>query len=652
MPVGTGFHNTSRSFCVLTVRQCGKQFKDSRFIEYNFFNQHLKNQHANLREEVGAIIDDQDTLQSVKLRQVQELVCRATLRGTLQDHGFRFMVKDTDKWKRTVRRVIFNVRHGLSFVSSDDILSKQAFAAGCGCGNGCASCSVYTREYQRQVAPEIAMALTNIIRNEFAEQGILQLSTTADGWSANNGDKFMAITGHYTTPGFEVRCFLLDFFRIPFGLGDHRTLRTAIEQSIETWKTGHPKLADVKDFIASITTDNESATTLAAAEFMGPGAEEDTCFAHTVNLAARKLLAESAVQTLITKVKKCCTLLLHSQAKHAVDVSNSLRKPITGCDTRWTGDYLMLRRYQELYPHIERAAEKGRLDNYDTAQWCLGEEEKALMNTLIVLMRPLEEVIRLSEGENYVSLAFVPQWINDVLHALVDDANDCKVAKGLRKRLREDFARRMQKYLVAKYRQPTDSDSDSDNDFNNGAAPIADASAALCCAALHPRFFHLPWLSDDEREIVDKVIERLALEHMDSIARNSPDAARTSTLKEYFKAFLQEHPQLDTDPNVVASFWARPIMTYHPVQPVARCLLAIPATSAPSERVFSCAGFVQDRGRCLAPASLRARTLIRFNFRHAGPATTLVDRVYRELLHRGSLGAVEKNVGDGEIVTK
>lgn len=151
--------------------------------------------------------------------------------------------------------------------------------------------------------------------------------------------------------------------------------------------------------------------------------------------------------TLIASVKKCCTLLLHTRAKLAVDVSNSLKKPITGCDTRWTGDYLMFRRYQELYPRIERAAEKGRLDNYDTARWCLGEEEKALMNTLIALMRPQEEIINLSEGENYVSLAFVPQWINDVQQALVDYGNDCEVAKGLCKRLREDFSRRMGKYL-------------------------------------------------------------------------------------------------------------------------------------------------------------------------------------------------------------
>ena len=140
-------------------------------------------------------------------------------------------------------------------------------------------------------------------------------------------------------------------------------------------------------------------------------------------------------------------------------------------------------------------------------------------------------------------------------------------------------------------------------------------SSAVLSAALDPRFWKLSFLSESQQAKLLDVLVQLAstdnsadsssidagktmeppmkkrisvLDHLLSDDKQDEDA---STLDEV-KSYLQEHPiKCKEDP---LCWWKMNGSRFSHLEPLARRYLAIPATSTPSERVFSVAGIVVD----------------------------------------------------------
>lgn len=138
---------------------------------------------------------------------------------------------------------------------------------------------------------------------------------------------------------------------------------------------------------------------------------------------------------------------------------------------------------------------------------------------------------------------------------------------------------------------------------------------SLKAAALHPLHGHLPFLSSEMKSKVWESLEKECSlyytdipshqwEHYHSMCKSSLKLVRTEFEN------LENHENWKKNQNFSALIWWRDQAYLNLLFPVVKMMLIIPATSAPTERLFSGAGHVQKRYN-LNPENLEAYTLIR-----------------------------------------
>ena len=95
--------------------------------------------------------------------------------------------------------------------------------------------------------------------------------------------------------------------------------------------------------------------------------------------------------------------------------------------------------------------------------------------------------------------------------------------------------------------------------------------------------------------------------------KNTEDSPVTEELtKAMFKSLRMHFEQATFDPHLNPLEWWGKQTFFSPLFPVAKELLAIPATSVPSERVFSCASFLKQASRAsMTPSVLEQMVIIR-----------------------------------------
>jgi len=144
----------------------------------------------------------------------------------------------------------------------------------------------------------------------------------------------------------------------------------------------------------------------------------------------------------------------------------------------------------------------------------------------------------------------------------------------------------------------------------------------VLAAALDPRFRKLSFLSNAEHSEVHEILVEKAssgdcscsdtsdmptiknkkLSVLDRLLGEDVDKDKSSNVTEEVALYLQEHPiKRSEDP---FACWHGNASRFPHLAVVACCYLAIPATSTPSERVFSVAGIVVDKRHCALTADM------------------------------------------------
>jgi zinc finger BED domain-containing protein 1 (E3 SUMO-protein ligase ZBED1) len=234
-------------------------------------------------------------------------------------------------------------------------------------------------------------------------------------------------------------------------------------------------------------------------------------------------------------------------------------------------------------------------------------------------LKPFAQATDIAGGEKYPTLSLIPVLVNIIRSTLStnNSKNEGEIVQELKAAL-----------LMA-----------LDNRFSK---LFTESSLALKAAAIHPLYGSLPWVSEEVKDAVwEGLLEEALLFHQPpqnpSVLRPiiPPEMVKISLqgLRAFFTQNEKKLAATATEKNMTAIdfalFWWKTVgsISYPHLTDLAKALLAIPATSVPSERVFSIAGWLFSQRR----RNMTAENLEDFIFIHEN---ALAPERLLELIHQ------------------
>ena len=313
--------------------------------------------------------------------------------------------------------------------------------------------------------------------------------------------------------------------------------------------------------------------------------EHHSCFAHTLNLVVKDGLAKAG--QLGSVIKKCSKLVSFvRKSTIATDVLKGQKRLQTDNETRWNSQLKMIRSVL--------AVQESKLSELDGAVK-LTMHDRNILHDLVEILQPFEEATDSAQVSCVPSAGYVLPCVRGLNHHMqhVTSKYSCSLISALKVSL----DRRMAYY-----------------EENN---------VYVLAAILDPRF-KLRWCLESEKDyyteiLVDatKQIAPMSAEGETSLPNpqptGPPPCKKTKSLFSFMpetsssqQANLTSDHQVDdylranTEPMDTnpANFWKEHMKKYPVLAKLAKECLAVPASSAPVERLFSIAGKVFTPERC------------------------------------------------------
>ena len=400
--------------------------------------------------------------------------------------------------------------------------------------------------------------------------------------------------------------------------GEH--VSQLLDEAVKEWRLpvihGNPPLV----------TDNASNMVKAAELF---GSLRVPCYAHTLNIAVQKCLSVRRANQLLAKIRRIVSFFHRSniatnilKAKAEVLELPQL-KLISDVSTRWNSAYDMLARFLDMQVAIFatlRSKEVGKSTDVS-----ISDEDLVFAEEMIQFLKPLKDVTVMLCSEHNPTVSVIMPLHSQLLNKLLAESeSDSPCVREMKSLARTS--------LQSRYKN---------------VQPVLSM-----CSALDPRFKMLPYLSDEDKIKVysDVVIEAVHVNGI-KIVKDEPEEdqqvlpsepplpslptepgsstdiplipeakkikvepeptpAKDSVLSEIFgdvyvvavepakpplalvEAEVQQYKScppvaLDVHP---LQWWKDQALKFPILSRVAKKYLCIPATSVPSERVFSAAG--------------------------------------------------------------
>ncbi|XP_055904236.1 zinc finger BED domain-containing protein 4-like [Eupeodes corollae] len=349
----------------------------------------------------------------------------------------------------------------------------------------------------------------------------------------------------------------------------------------------------IREKVVAIVTDNAAAMKKTV-ELLK--LRHSSCFAHCINLTVQDCLKVESFSTILSKIKAIVTFFHSStlacdKLRIAQKTSNKPElKLIQEISTRWNSSYYMMKRIMEIRSEVAIA-----ISQCQKAPSFLTAENFTAIQEIVRLLEPFDVATATISGESYVTSSLVIPLIRGISVKLSSLENSLTTIEG-----REVF-------------------HSLNNSINMRLKPFNTRTLNMISTLLDPRFKKTGFRTTQEADNASQILQREYAAIIASSAQRAevpvPVPAPSTSSTECTSndlLFLSNQQQYQISTPVSDSiidlrqYFEKPLIASH--QPIleywdksnnmlrvmANKYLCCPATSVPSERIFSKAGQIMN----------------------------------------------------------
>ncbi len=440
-------------------------------------------------------------------------------------------------------------------------------------------------------------------------------AATTDLWTSERGGGLPCIsfTVHYLTPDWQLESHCLETQFFP---EDHsaENITEFFENMLEEWEIN-------KTDLVSITTDNATNMTKAFEGFpdlwLG-------CFGHNLNLAISEALK---IQRVDTAVKACRHLVQGfspswKRKRVLREKQAALTLPqkalIHDVVTRWGSTYKMLERFisQQQAVCATLAAERG--------VWHLMPKDTdiTVMEQLCQLLDPLSKFTDALCSETRVTLSAIKPVLDHITgDVLEENDEDPALTKQMKRAMREDLNNRYTEKAKGVMQMACFIDPRFKTNFLDD--PVDDVVDSCVQEALkltpvqvrqEPQSTSSTSTAASGGKGLAGLLKKISSTRQQRSEESSGPATPEDEVKEEVKVYMFL-PSIPAEDNPLV-WWRGHASELPHLARLAKKLLCIPATSVPSERIFSASGYIVSPLRSqLKPDKVNMLTFLHFNLK-------------------------------------